>query len=55
MYRPRESTGYNGRKKENKRERKSFRVVGPFLSSVRATLTWQVVIGTAPCWVHVHL
>ena len=31
--------GYSGRKEENERERKSFRVVGPFFSFVRDPLT----------------
>ena len=48
FYRSRESTGYNGRKEKNKRERKFFRVTGPFLSFMLATLTWPVVIGIAP-------
>ena len=48
FYRLRESMGYNGRKEENERERKFFKVAGPFFSFVRAPLTWQVVTGTAP-------
>ena len=40
FYRPRESMGYSRRKEENKRERKSFRVAGPFFSFVWAPLTW---------------
>ena len=48
FYRLRESMGYNGREEENERERKSFRVAGPFFSFVRAPLTWQVMIGIAP-------
>ena len=48
IYRPRKSTGYNERQEENKRERKSFRIAGPFLSFVRALLTRQVVTGIAP-------
>ena len=55
FYRPRESTGYNGRKEKNERERKSFRVAGPFLSFVQAPLTWPVVTGTAPRRTHVLL
>ena len=39
FYRLRESMGYNGRKEENERERKSFRVIGPFFSFARVPLT----------------
>ena len=39
FYKTRESMGYNGRKKENQRQRKSFRVVGHFFSSAWAPLT----------------
>ena len=39
FYRPRESMGYNRRKEENERERKSFRVARPFFSSMQAPLT----------------
>jgi len=48
FYRPRESMGYSGRKEENERERKSFRVTGPFFSFAWVPLTWQVVTGIAP-------
>ena len=42
-------------KRRTRGREKSFRVVGPFLSSVRAPLTWPVVIGSAPRWAPVRL
>ena len=34
FYKPRKSTGYNRGREENERERKSFRIVGSFFSSM---------------------
>ena len=39
FYRPRKSTGYDGGKEKNEREKKSFRITGSFFSFMRVSLT----------------